>query len=66
MDLNKHTRQASKQEDRFHCWPHMVGLIKARNNCVSKQDNNNSQALIDTYISDKSCMHLIIEKRNII
>ena len=26
------TYQASKQEDRFHCWPHMVGLAKARPN----------------------------------
>ena len=26
------TYQASKQEDRFHCWPHMVGLAKAHPN----------------------------------
>ena len=25
-------KQASKQEDRFHCWPPMVGLAKARPN----------------------------------
>ena len=24
--------QVSKQEDRFHCWPHMVGLAKAQSN----------------------------------
>ena len=26
------TYQASKLEDRFHCWPHMVGLTKVRPN----------------------------------
>ena len=28
------TYQASKQEDRFHCWLPMVGLAKARPNNI--------------------------------
>ena len=27
-------KQASKRECRFHCWPHMVGLAKARLNYI--------------------------------